>query len=970
MARRIAVVCVWLGLVSPAAVHALGLGDIHVRSALNQPLDAEIELISAAPGELEDLEVALAPRETFERYGIDRPSFLSGLEFDVARGTRGEGVLRVSSAGPVSEPFLTFLIEAKWPRGRLLREYTVLLDPPVYLPDEGRAAPAPARAEPEPEPEARVSGPITRPAAPAESSRRAPPPAAAEPEPDGEYGPVVRNETLWTIADRLRGDSGATINQMMIALYRANPAAFNGNINLLHAGAVLRVPDATAVEALQISEATAEVARQNTEWEGGRQTVAARPAAAVESPAARLRLVAPDEEDSGTAPTGAGTGPAEADVEAEALRQQVTELQAQLEETQRLIEVKDSELAAMQARLAEQEPAGAGSEPQGSPGVDLEAETGAGPAAEAPAAAAPRPATIRDSGGMLDGVMALLGSTWLYVGLGIALLLATLLIFARRRREPAQTVGRWQAPDADDERGPQASVARTQRVRTLPEEDESIVVVEQRARGRGTAAGPAPAPEQEPQAADEEDTLSSATAIHLDQADPLAEADFHMAYGLYDQAAELVRKAADREPARRDLRMKLLEIYFVWGNEQGFLEEARELHDSMEGSLDADWDKTLIMGKQICPDEPLFAGEPGGGGQGVDLDLADSGTGIVDFVTEGEEATALDLDLGEDDEGQGIGDTLKVAPEGALDFDFAEDDTAETRRRSRTEGSTIETSGFESPTVETPTLEQPAPESPTVESPTLESAQYEDSTVETPTIEQRIAAARESSGASDQTAEIDLDDLGLDLEDLRDETLGGTLDDDATMLAGAPDFESRRDDEEAGTEDLEEERAPAARGSAAGDRDATAEVPHFGTSGGRDLDMTSELESLDIDLEDLSAALDAGDTAARPGPPGGDTVRQPRYRSSRRRDPDDLLDADLTEILTEDDAAHTATRDLDLGDIGDSDVESEVGTKLDLARAYMDMGDPEGAQSILQEVLEEGDTSQREEAQRLMKALP
>jgi pilus assembly protein FimV len=240
--------------------------------------------------------------------------------------------------------------------------------------------------------------------------------------------------------------------------------------------------------------------------------------------------------------------------------------------------------------------------------------------------------------------------------------------------------------------------------------------------------------------------------------------------------------------------------------------------------------------------------------------------------------------------------------------------------------------------------------------------------METPTLEQRIESVLESGGA-DQTAEIDLDDLGLDLEDLRDETLGGPLDDDeATLLAGAPDFASRNDEGE--SDDFDPGLTTPAPDSMARDRDATAEVPHFGSAGARDMDATSELDTLDIDIEDLSAALEAGETEVQPARAGGDTVRQPRYPGADRRGRDPSLDEDLTEILTEEDDALTAARDFDLGDIGDSDGESEVGTKLDLARAYMDMGDPEGAQSILQEVVEEGDSSQREEAERLLKALP
>ena len=104
-----------------------------------------------------------------------------------------------------------------------------------------------------------------------------------------------------------------------------------------------------------------------------------------------------------------------------------------------------------------------------------------------------------------------------------------------------------------------------------------------------------------------DETISSETAVNLDQGDPLAEADFHMAYGLYDQAADLVRIAIQREPDRRDLKLKLLEVFFVWGNKEQFLATARELADSRGESAPGEWEKIVIMGKQIAPEDPMFS---------------------------------------------------------------------------------------------------------------------------------------------------------------------------------------------------------------------------------------------------------------------------------------------------------------------------------------------------------------------------
>ena len=128
-------------LTAPVGAWALGLGDIELQSALNQPLRAEIELLSVTPEDLDGLRVTLASRATFERYELDLTPNLSGLDFNVGRNAAGRYVVTVTSRQPMADPFLTMLVEATWPRGRLLREYTVLLDPPIFTPEIGAEPP-------------------------------------------------------------------------------------------------------------------------------------------------------------------------------------------------------------------------------------------------------------------------------------------------------------------------------------------------------------------------------------------------------------------------------------------------------------------------------------------------------------------------------------------------------------------------------------------------------------------------------------------------------------------------------------------------------------------------------------------------------------------------------------------------------------------------------------------------------------
>src|SRR6185312_13711398 len=186
------------------------------------------------------------------------------------------------------------------------------------------------------------------------------------------------------------------------------------------------------------------------------------------------------------------------------------------------------------------------------------------------------------------------------------------------------------------------------------EQDDAFVVEETGTHERPKFTGAA-APVSAKHVTTADQTISSETAVNLDQGDPLAEADFHMAYGLYDQAADLIRIAIGREPERRDLKLKLLEVFFVWGNKEQFLQTARELADSRAEAAPGEWEKIVIMGKQLAPEDPLFAGGAavsGAASAGVDLDLA-GGQSIdtgLDFdmagARTGQHSHGLDLDIG------------------------------------------------------------------------------------------------------------------------------------------------------------------------------------------------------------------------------------------------------------------------------------------------------------------------------------
>lgn len=358
-----------------------------------------------------------------------------------------------------------------------------------------------------------------------------------------------------------------------------------------------------------------------------------------------------------------------------------------------------------------------------------------------------------------------------------------------------------------------------------------------------------------------EDTLSGDGAMSIEAGDPLAEADFHMAYGLYDQAAELVQVASKREPQRRDLKLKLIEIFFVWGNRERFLEIARDLHVTRAQAAPGEWDKILIMGRQLAPEEPLFAGTGAAVSGDLDLELF-SGAAATDFELPVGEGPPPDLDL-----------TVR-SPEvhGGESLDFLLDEPV----RGSADDSAL------APTVETP---------------------------------------RVRGVVDEPTAEVSIEDLGLD----------------STALEGFEDITQ-----------LEETLADA--GAAAED---TIQEPILersaNLSGTEEGDLLSSTSLLRVDLDELAAKVASEERTAI---------------------------VDLSEATGElpgidlDDIEATGEIERLVSKVGGDITMSEVGTKLDLARAYVDMGDPEGARSILEEVLKEGSPAHRQEAERLMAVLP
>jgi pilus assembly protein FimV len=1045
----------------------LGLGEIHLNSALNEPMNAEIDLIAAAPDELTALRATLASREAFTRYGIDKPPFLATVTFKLGKSKDGRDVLLVRSTDSIPEPFVTFLVEVNWARGRLMREYTVLLDPPVYTPGESARTAAPvaapttsakppatvaapaaaapaATAPPAAAPPSSTAPPPSRRGAAAPSTQAAPSPAMQAGSPDSVH--VGRGDTLIKIARSLQGAAAppAAVDQTMIALFRSNREAFAGNINILRQGTILRVPNADEIAALNQKEAIGEVRRQMDAWRAGEGAASAS--------SGRLRLVTPT---SGGSPTGTGTANAGtssgSSAEAQALKDRVKDLEGQLAESKRLIEIRNNELSALQRKLGVPATPPAAAPPPAKPPVAAApprvapatpaptppaatppvaaTPPAAAPPVEAPPAAVPAPpvkkppaAAPAESGSWIDWVA---DNWWVPVALLVVVLGG--LGFAamrRRRQDQGDDLNRFmEDTEIADHLDPTSKLAATRR------SSDSFVVEE---------SGEHPMPEfaAEPAARfgdtggdmrSPDDTMSSESAVNLDQGDPLAEADFHMAYGLYDQAADLVRIALEREPERRDLRLKLLEIYFVWGNKDLFLQTAKSLEASRDRAPAGEWDKIVIMGKQICPDEPMFSSSTGSGrgaGALVDLNL-EGGENRVDIDLfgdpEGERST---LDHGLAKEGDDAATSESPAMGAASDhLDF----TLDTPERGADQSPTREMPPRDEPTVESELmnfgdanfLDAPDPDATGVDAPTTESPALRGSDRD------RISSRLPPRAGVEQTAEVSIEDLGLDLDHLEEtgspsislENLRETdhPEDAPTMVAGLDErsrnmmaeaeknardrdltelereleasFVSELDSNQDGikTAVLGPESAPTVLMPRETDLSPTSrfkatDVSEYQDPDKDDVDSTSKLrgihsDSIDLDLDRLADALGSGDTVDQPRA-AEEVFSTEVFEASQRSK---KVDLDVGESMNGADSAATnslkiQTNKLQPLDLAIPELEpvtmSEVGTKLDLARAYMDMGDPEGARSILEEVVQEGSASQKQEASRLIESLP
>ena len=639
--RKLVLAIAAASALSSGMAQALQLGEMTLKSKLNQPLSVEIELLDVGGLTAAEITPSLASSQAFVDAGVDRQAFLNDLTFTPVVNPNGRSVVRVTSSKPLPESYVRFLLQVQWPNGRLMRDYSVLLDPSKF------DSSAPAAVAP-------------RLAAPASTTPSATAPTVSKP---AQYTTTSR-DTLWEIAAKNR--NGASVQQTMLAIQALNPDAFiDGNINRLKTGHVLRLPDTIQSTALSQPKAIAEVSAQNTAWRQGRRAAtkqatgkqqldATKRTRAGNAPAStngqdNLSLVSGDAARKGSKGKAAD-GKALSDKLAmtqeqldttrrdnEELKSRAADLQSQLDKLQKLIQLKNDQLARLQAEKSAPAPQATAAMPAQLVGEPAASPTAA--AAPAPAPTAPEPikpdATPATTEGKFNDLLTnpiVLGVIGGAAGLLVLLLL---LLWARHRN----------ARRAEEKHLRMARALAEEPVFTSnidqdlpPDSFEGLEVPPPNVK-LAAAPAPAPAPEAAVAAVAAPSVASvlappAAAVVPQSANDALAQAQSHIDRGHLNQAADVLEQAIKHEPARSDLRLKLMEVYGLQSDKDGFVTQERQLvangenHAQVEqlksrfpamavlaagvsaavaaAALDAQYVKNLMEDKPAAPEPEAF----------------------------------------------------------------------------------------------------------------------------------------------------------------------------------------------------------------------------------------------------------------------------------------------------------------------------------------------------------------------------
>ncbi|MBI4988070.1 MAG: FimV family protein [Rhodocyclales bacterium] len=926
--------------VLPLGANAAGLGRITVLSALGQPLRAEVEL-TASREELSSLSAKLASHDAFKQAGIEFSPALSGIKLVIDKRTGGQPVIRMTTDRPVNDPFLDLLIELNWTAGRLVREYTFLLDPaPEALARKPVAAPVAKRdAAAQPSPVSAPKQPEVRATAPMDDKLLAKKPEEAKPAGDAQGREVKKGEYLRKIAAESRYD-GVSLDQMLVAIFRSNKDAFIGNnMHRLKAGKILNIPDRDAVAAVEARDARKTISVHTADFNAYRQKLASA-AAGAEAPkedvakqvatgkiGAKVEDKAPapaeakDQLKVSKAETAKDTRAAQGKIAAleedlvakdRALKEaqsRQADLEKNVKKLQELVELKSQGMAELQKQAAA----------KAAPPPVVEVKK---PEAPVPAAPIKAPET---SPAVVPAPTAAEKP-------------------AEKPAEPAKSVEVAPAKSAEVEKpaeaakpaeppkpaeAPKPAPKKTSAPPPPPEPDFldelmdnpailgggvlvlgllGFIAYRQRRKKQEQEGGEAPPTTTANLTANSVfgatggqsvDTTGSSMATDFSQAsisaidadegvDPVAEADVYMAYGRDAQAEEILLDALKTDPTRTAIHVKLLEIYAGRKNNKQFETLASDLY-AQTGGVGGDWEKAAAMGLKLDPANPLYGGGAAGDKQSVHTD------------------TTIIVPAGE----KQLRDTWTMPGELSQISEAVEKGAA------------------------TVILEKPVEAA--VEAPAAVPALDFDLDLGSPAAPAAKAPSSQAPAPAKTEASAGLDfDLGLDFKP--PENKPTVYNAEATMIMDVAKSAQTPAADLALDIKLDE---PAAASTA-------VEGLHFDLDLGAPATAAAPASAEVVDLEKTIAGGSALDFDFNIGaPPAAKPV------------PQTAPDMDIGSISL--DLGETAAAEPAAGD--------EVATKLELAKAYEEMGDKEGARELLAEVTKEGSAEQQAKAQSLLAKL-
>jgi len=900
-------------LTLPVSVFALGLGKLTVQSGLGQPLSATIELTSAQKDELDTLRARIADPAVYRDNNVQYPAAMSRARIVVEQTANGAPYLRVTTSQAVNDAFLDLLVELNWATGRVVRDYTFLLDPPSGTETQAVEPTAPIRAQAGSAAAARAQGGATG-AAAAPAARRSAAAAPAEaPSAAASTYTVKRGDTLSKIAQQTK-PADVSLEQMLVALFRSNENAFEDrNMNRLRTGQIVNVPQGDQVAAIAPSEATQVVRAQAADWRAYRDRVAgAAPAADATAPrqSASGRITTAVEDKAGAAQPGkdqlrvsreAGKGAAAGTALAEDLaakeralseaNSRVAELEKTVRDLQRAVELKNQTMSSLQAsaeaskgkgsatpaeapKVAAATPAPAATAPAPTPAPAPSAAapppaapTAAAPTVAAPTAAAPTVATSPPASPAPETKAPSSPPPETKAPEAKAETKATPPKPAPPKKAPAKPEPSF----IDDLFGNTptwaigggalvllagiAGIVAARRRKTTRFEDSIISGTDIKTNTVfGSTGGGVVNTGDNSLASDfSREGLGN---IDTDEVDPIAEAEVYLAYGRDAQAEEILKDALKKDPQRQEIYLKLLEIHSQHNKPSAFETVASELY-SVSGGQGEVWQKAMALGRQLDPANPLFT-EAGGS--------AFAATPAAAAAAAAAEPPVSDTQV------FSVPPEHKAEPRVATPLDFSLDDDI-----------SLAPSSGEEPKTPAAILAGAAQE-------VAKSSRAAGDSLEKSSPFPGTVSGAAKSGASDRSAPAH-DSLSLDPESVPKFDLDFHLDE---PVRAAP---------------------PAAQPKPAPEPERA-----FATAGAPAPQLARPAAAIELDKLDLAF------------------------------DPDRSTFEDPTPSVL-DGQWHDAA------------------TKLDLAKAYQEMGDVEGAREILQEVLHEGDDEQKTEAKTLLSKL-